>query len=86
MQASVIPIPAGEGAIGGAARPIPLARNVTAVFFLQWSQASGADCQDIEGIAFQAPGQQLVPTRVPFGIRFCGRLLRVSVVLPAGTS
>ncbi len=87
VQANVIPIPPGEGAIGGPGGRLVIERGDNAVFFLQWSPTTPpGDCQDVDGILFDAPGSTSSSARIPFAIRFCGRLIRRSVVLPPGTA
>ncbi len=87
VQASVVAIPPGEGAIGGPTQWMHLGVGEAAVFFLQWSSTTPpTGCQDIDGILFNAPGQTAAPARVPFAVRFCGRVLRRSALLPPGTA
>jgi hypothetical protein len=81
VQANVVPIPPGEGAIGAPAREVSLGPAKTAVFHIQWRPAPNGpdDCQDADGIIFDVPGgESLVP--VPFPFRFCGRAIRQSVI------
>jgi hypothetical protein len=86
VQANVIPIPAGEGPVGSPARRVTVDPGKTAEFYLQWSPASPPDdCQDTDGILFDAPDEDGTSVRIPFAIRFCGRILRHSVILPTGT-
>jgi hypothetical protein len=84
VQASVVPIPAGEGAIGAGATRVLLGPGESAVFHVQWSPTpNGAnDCQTADGIVFSAPGESSL-VRVPFAFRFCGRAIRQSVIQPA---
>lgn len=86
VQAGSSPIPTSEGAIGRPAELLQLAPRGSVLFFMQWSEVDFLGiCQNADGIGFDTP----IPTtlvQVPFPFRFCGRIVRLSTMLPTGTA
>jgi hypothetical protein len=83
VVAQVQHIPASDGSTGAPAQLVTLSPGATAVVFLTWD-AFGTSCQSADGIVFNTPVASTFVV-VTFAFRFCGTVVKQSVVLPAGT-